>query len=63
MRSVDKVLFLLYVTVVVLAIGGWVANVVKIITTGFVISQWGGLEVARCIGVFIAPLGSILGFF
>ncbi|EPY4328932.1 hypothetical protein ACXDJA_002557 [Klebsiella variicola] len=62
MRAVDKVLFL-YLIIVVLAIGGWIANIVKIITTGFVISQWGGLDVARCIGVFIAPLGSILGFF
>lgn len=62
MRAVDKVLFL-YAVVVVLAVGGWVANVVKIITAGFIVSQWGGLEVARCIGVFIAPLGSILGFF
>lgn len=42
---------------------GYVSNIVKIITTGFEIAQWGGLEVARVIGVFIAPLGAILGFF
>lgn len=62
MSAVNKILSL-YGVIVILAIGGWIANVVKIVTTGFAISQWGGLEVARCIGVFVAPLGSILGFF
>lgn len=42
---------------------GWCANIYKIVTTGFEISQWGGMEVARVIGVFVAPIGSILGFF
>lgn len=41
---------------------GWVINIVKIVTTGFQLSQWGGLEVARVIGVFFAPLGAVLGW-
>lgn len=52
-----------WMVVVVLGIGGWIANIVKIINGGFVLAQWGGMEVARVIGVFVAPLGAILGYF
>ncbi|AUR89353.1 TMhelix containing protein [Vibrio phage 1.122.B._10N.286.46.F8] len=45
------------------AFGGWCANIYKIIDTGFEIAQWGGMEVGRIIGVFVAPLGAVLGFF
>lgn len=46
-----------------LAVCGWIANVVKLLETGFAVAQWGGLEVARAIGVAVAPLGAMLGFF
>ena len=43
------------------AIGGYIANIFKMI------SALGGevttLFIARCVGIFVAPLGSILGFF
>lgn len=42
-------------------IGGWIWNVVKIVQSGFEI--WNGMLIARCIGVFVAPLGSVLGWF
>lgn len=45
------------------AAGGWIANIYKIITFGFAISEWGGMEVARVVGVFLAPLGAVLGYF
>lgn len=54
------------IAIVLLAIlggGGWIANIYKIFTTGFEVAQWGGVEVMRIIGVFIAPLGSVLGYF
>lgn len=41
---------------------GWVANIIAIIDAG-PMSTWGGLVLARCLGVFIFPLGCILGFF
>lgn len=47
----------------ILMFGGWVANIIKLVGTGFTIAQWGGLEVARVIGVFVPPIGSVLGFF
>lgn len=46
-----------------LGLVGWVSNVIKLATTGLAISEWGGLEVARVIGIFLAPLGAVLGWF
>jgi len=42
---------------------GWCMNIYKIIDSGFEIAQWGGMEVIRVVGVFVAPLGALLGFF
>ncbi|CNJ57515.1 Uncharacterised protein [Yersinia mollaretii] len=46
-----------------LAGGGYIANIYKMVTYGFVIAEWGGMQVARIIGIFVAPLGALLGFF
>ena len=43
--------------------GGWCANVYKIFTTGLSLAEFGGMEIARIIGIFVAPLGAVLGFF
>lgn len=51
------------VLLAILSAGGWMANIYKIFTTGFEVAQWGGVEVMRIVGVFIAPLGSVLGYF
>ncbi|AOV02423.1 hypothetical protein [Delftia tsuruhatensis] len=48
-----------WLVLLVLGLGGWIANIVKIINTGF--DVFTGLLIARCIGVFIAPLGAVLG--
>lgn len=45
-----------------LAFIGWILNIIKIIGSGFVLAEWGGMEVARIIGVFVAPLGAVLGW-
>lgn len=42
---------------------GCCANIYKIINVGFDVAHWGGMEVARVIGVFIVPLGAVLGYF
>ena len=51
---------LLIVTIVLFGIGGWVANVVKLIGSDF--DPITGLVIARLIGVVLAPLGAVLGF-
>ena len=54
------VIELLVVVVVLLGIGGWIANIVKLVGSSF--DPLTGLVVARVIGVLVAPLGSVLGF-
>ena len=42
------------------AVGGWIANVAKIwMTAG---DPMTGFFIARCIGVFFAPVGVVLGY-
>jgi hypothetical protein len=57
-----KGLVIAYIGFAVVALGGWIANIVKLINSGFEVAQWGGMEVARVIGIFVAPLGAVLGF-
>lgn len=49
-----------WIMLLLFAAGGWIANIVKIINTGF--DVFTGLLIARCIGVFVAPLGAVLGY-
>ena len=53
-----KVLFAVFLAVVVAAIGGWIANIVKL----FGYPTLDGEAILRIIGVFAAPLGAILGY-
>ena len=39
---------------------GWIWNIVQIAQSGFDVIT--GMFIARCIGVFVAPLGAVLGF-
>lgn len=60
-NGVGGTIFLIWL-VVVLTIGiGWVLNITSIIHSDF--AHLTGLLVLRIIGVFIVPLGSILGYF
>lgn len=47
--------------VALVGVGGWVANIVKLI--GMDLGSVTGMLVARAIGIFVAPLGAVLGFF
>lgn len=47
---------------IAVALAGWVMNIIEIINTG-VSGDWTGMLVARVIGVFMAPLGAVLGWF
>lgn len=63
MRKIDRgftVVELFTVLIVVSAIGGWVANIVKLAHMDF--SGISGMLVLRAFGIVIAPLGSVLGF-
>lgn len=43
------------------AIGGWIANIVKLV--GMIGGDVTAMFIARCVGIFAAPLGAVLGFF
>jgi hypothetical protein len=57
-----KAIYTMYLIAFMLIVG-WVMNVVKVITIGFAISEWGGMQVVRVVGIFIAPLGAVIGWF
>jgi prepilin-type N-terminal cleavage/methylation domain-containing protein len=51
---------LLIVVIAMLGVGGWVANIVKFV--GMLDGDITAMLIARAVGIFAAPLGSILGF-
>lgn len=51
----------LAVVVILAGVGGYIANIVKLI--GLFGAGFGTEVVLRCVGLFFAPLGAILGFF
>ena len=50
---------LMILIVYLVAVIGWVINVVSLVSA----NSMGGLEVARAIGILVAPLGAVLGWF
>lgn len=57
--SVDA-MFLVFGLIWLVAIGGWVANIVKFI--GMLDGNITVMFIARAVGIAVAPLGSVLGF-
>lgn len=55
-----KLLSLIIPTFSFFAVAGWIWSIVKIINSGF--DVFTGMLIARCIGVFVAPLGAVLGY-
>ena len=50
-----------WLAVVVALAGGWIANIVKMIGMNFDVIS--GMLVARIVGIFVAPMGGVLGYF
>ena len=59
-RSGFTLIKLLSTIIVIIVMWGWIWNIVKIVDSNF--DPITGLIILRCIGVFIAPLGAVLGF-
>ena len=49
---------LIVLLIVLLTAYGWVANIVKFVSADIITT----LEIVRIIGIFLAPLGAILGY-
>ena len=54
---------LVYLTIALAMVVGWGMNLYELIANSPDLAMWGGMEVARTIGVFVFPLGSLLGYF
>ena len=52
---------LLYAVLPIAAFLGWVLNIMALISAP-PLAYWGSLEVLRAIGIFVAPLGAVLGY-
>jgi hypothetical protein len=48
--------------IAILGAGGWIANIVKLVSVDVPLAEFGTMEILRIVGIFLAPLGSILGF-
>jgi hypothetical protein len=61
-RADDVPLGFVFALLVVVAIGavGWIWNIVKIV--GSIADPITAMLIVRCVGVFLVPLGAILGF-
>lgn len=51
---------LLIAAVVLIGVGGWIANIVKLVGMDF--ASVTGMLVVRAIGIFLPPLGAVMGF-
>lgn len=51
---------LITVIVAFVGFGGWIANIVKLVE--IVSDPITGMFILRCVGIFVPPLGAIMGF-
>lgn len=58
MKDITTVLF--WLTVILVIVGGWITNIVKIFGSDF--DPLTGEVIVRVIGVFLFPVGAIMGF-
>ena len=59
-RTMDITILMIWFTMLAACIVGWIMNIVAIAHTGF--SDMSGMLILRVVGIFIAPLGAILGY-
>ena len=52
---------LLHIGVVCALIYGWIMNIVTLVQSDIVWTS--GMSIGRIIGIFVAPLGAVLGYF
>ncbi|CAM4080043.1 hypothetical protein BOTU111921_10540 [Bordetella tumbae] len=61
-RSIFEIIYVLMFAIGIAGLVGWFLNIAKIFKIGFAVADWTTFEVARIIGVFLAPLGAVLGW-
>ena len=61
-RSILEIGYVLLFALCIAGLVGWFLNIAKIFQIGFEVAHWTSFEIARVIGVFLAPLGAVLGW-
>lgn len=57
--NVGLTMIVIYLSIVIMLMIGWIMNIVAIAH----LTAFSGMAVLRVIGVFLAPLGGVLGWF
>ena len=52
---------LLYLSIIIGGIYGWIMNIVHLVQNEVVWTS--GMSIGRIIGIFVGPLGAVLGYF
>jgi hypothetical protein len=60
-RGYAAVLTLVYLLLFIAGAIGWVRNIITIAHSG--LDQISGMLILRIVGIFVAPLGAVLGYF
>ena len=55
---IENVIGIIVIALFLSGVYGWIMNIVHLVNDPFI----GGLPIVRAIGIFIAPLGAVLGF-
>lgn len=58
--ATDTIVLLFWLALLGVGAGGWVANVVKLVGLGADAGL--GIFIVRAAGIFVPPLGAVLGF-
>lgn len=58
---IDRKAELICSAILIFTVIGWISNIIKLVGSSF--DPITGMAVARIIGVFVAPLGAVLGYF
>jgi len=55
-----KSMTLVYIAIVLIIGSGWIMNIVEIVGSDF--GNITGMLVIRCVGIFVPPLGGVMGY-
>ena len=61
MVSKFNMLWIFYILLYILAIVGWIINLVSVVVTASASASVSTLFIVKVIGIFLFPLGSVLG--
>jgi len=55
--------FIAFVLAIILGCIGWVMNIISLVTFEGTVSEFTMIEIIRVVGIFLAPLGAVMGWF